>query len=135
MGVLAPSTGPAASLGKLQVDWLKFYVAAHNKLNKKLKLRVQYGDTVLGGPGGTAEAVKAAQSLGSNVLATVGPAGSNEVRATTATLKNAGVGFVSGSATNTELTTGGTRANYFFPAVSPDSAPGTSRAHLIHKKL
>ncbi|MFL6029872.1 MAG: hypothetical protein ACJ74D_07580, partial [Gaiellaceae bacterium] len=101
MGMLAPVTGPAASLGKLQTDWAKFYVASHNRTNKKHKLRVQYGDTVLGGPGGTAEAVKAVQSLGSNVLGTVGPAGSNEVRATTAPLKNGGLAFVSGSATNT----------------------------------
>jgi branched-chain amino acid transport system substrate-binding protein len=136
MGMLAPITGPAASLGKLQTDWAKFYVASHNK-NKKLKhkLRVQYGDTVLGGPGGTAEAVKAAQSFGSSVLGTVGPAGSNEVRASTATLKNAGLAFVSGSATNTELTTDGTRTGFFFRTVPPDAAQGTSVANFIDKKL
>jgi branched-chain amino acid transport system substrate-binding protein len=136
IGMLGPITGPAASLGKLQVDWAKFYVAAHNKIKKnKHKLRIQYGDTVLGGPGGTAEAVKAAQSFGSNVLAVVGPAGSNEVRATTATLKNAGLAFVSGSATNTEITTDGTRKGYFFRTVPPDSAQGTSVANFISKKL
>ncbi|MFL6037052.1 MAG: branched-chain amino acid ABC transporter substrate-binding protein [Gaiellaceae bacterium] len=135
MGMLAPITGPAASLGKLQTDWAKFYVAAHNRVNKKHKLRVQYGDTVLGGPGGTAEAVKAAQSLSSNVLGVVGPAGSNEVRASTATLKNAGFAFVSGSATNTELTTDGTRTRFFFRTVPPDSAQGTSVANFIVKKL
>jgi branched-chain amino acid transport system substrate-binding protein len=135
MGVLAPITGPAASLGKLQVDWIKYFVAGYNKTHKKGKLRIQYGDTVLGGPGGTAEAVKAAQSLGSNVLGVVGPAGSNEVRATTATLKNDGLGFVSGSATNTELTTDGTRTGYFFRTVPPDAAQGTSVANFINKKL
>jgi branched-chain amino acid transport system substrate-binding protein len=135
MGVLGPITGPAASLGKLQIDWIKFYLGKYNKAHKKGKLRVQYGDTVLGGPGGTAEAVKAAQSMGSNVLAVVGPAGSNEVRATTATLKNAGLGFVSGSATNTELTTDGTRTGFFFRTVPPDSAQGTSVANFINKKL
>jgi len=135
MGVLGPITGPAASLGKLQIDWVKWYIAKYNKTHKKGKLRVQYGDTVLGGPGGTAEAVKAAQSLGSNVLGVVGPAGSNEVRATTATLKNAGFAFVSGSATNTELTTDGTRTGYFFRTVPPDSAQGTSVANFINKKL
>jgi branched-chain amino acid transport system substrate-binding protein len=135
IGMLAPITGPAASLGKLQVDWAKYYVAAHNRKNKKLKLKVQYGDTVLGGPGGTAEAVKAAQSFGSKVLGVVGPAGSNEVRATTATLKNAGLVFVSGSATNTELTTDGTRKGYFFRTVPPDAAQGTSVANFIIKKL
>jgi len=133
MGVLAPITGPAASLGKLQVDWIKFYVAGYNKTHKKGKLRVQYGDTVLGGPGGTAEAVKAAQSLGGNVLGVVGPAGSNEVRATTATLKNAGFGFVSGSATNTELTKDGKRTDFFFRTVTPDAAQGSSVANTIHK--
>ena len=135
IGMLAPITGPAASLGKLQVDWAKFYVAKHNKTSKKLKLKVQYGDTVLGGPGGTAEAVKAAESFASNVLGVVGPAGSNEVRATTATLKNAGFAFVSGSATNTELTTDGTRTGFFFRTVPPDSAQGTSVANFIVKKL
>jgi branched-chain amino acid transport system substrate-binding protein len=135
MGVLAPITGPAASLGKLQVDWVKYYVAKYNKTHKKGKLRIQFGDTVLGGPGGTAEAVKAAQSLGSNVLGVVGPAGSNEVKATTATLKNAGFGFVTGSATNTELTTDGTRTGFFFRTVPPDAAQGTSVATFIIKKL
>jgi branched-chain amino acid transport system substrate-binding protein len=135
MGMLAPITGPAASLGKLQTDWAKFYIAKHNRTHKNLKLRVQYGDTVLGGPGGTAEAVKAVQSFGSNVLGTVGPAGSNEVRATTAPLKNGGLAFVSGSATNTELTTDGTRKGYFFRTVPPDSAQGTSVANFIIKKL
>ena len=135
MGVLGPITGPAASLGKLQVDWIKYYISKYNKTHKKGKLRAQYGDTVLGGPGGTAEAVKAAQSMGSNVLGVVGPAGSNEVRATTATLKNAGFAFVSGSATNTELTTDGTRTGFFYRTVPPDSAQGTSVANFINKKL
>jgi branched-chain amino acid transport system substrate-binding protein len=133
-GLLGPITGPAASLGKLQVDWAEYYVRLYNA-SHKTKFRIVKGDTVLGGPGGTAEAVKAAQSFGSNVLGVVGPAGSNEVRATTATLRNAGFGFVSGSATNTELTTDGTRRNYFFRTVPPDSAQGTSVANYIINKL
>ena len=133
-GVLAPITGPAASLGGLQVHWIEWYVRGYNR-SHKTKLRIVKGDTVLGGPGGTAEAVKAAQSFGSNVLGVVGPAGSNEVRATAATLRNAGYGYVSGSATNTELTTDGTRTGYFFRTVPPDSAQGTSVANYINKKL
>lgn len=135
MGMLAPITGPAASLGKPQVDWAKYYVAQHNKLNKKLKLRLQFGDTVLGGPGGTAEAVKAAQSFGGNVLGVVGPAGSNEVKATTATLKGAGLGFVSGSATNTTITTDGTRSGFFFRTVPPDAQQSKDVSTYITKKL
>src|SRR5919197_3132282 len=134
-GLLAPITGPAASLGGLQVDWVQYYVSKWNATHKTAKLKIVKGDTVLGGPGGAAEAGKAAQSFGSNVLATVGPAGSNEVRATTATLKNAGLAFVSGSATNTELTTDGTRTGFFFRTVPPDSAQGTSVANFIIKKL
>src|SRR5919197_273950 len=86
-GLLAPITGPAASLGGLQVDWVQYYVSKWNATHKTAKLKIVKGDTVLGGPGGTAEAVKAAQSFGSNLLGVLGPAGSNEVRATTATLK------------------------------------------------
>ena len=134
LGMLAPITGPAASLGKLQIDWIEYYVKGFNKTHKKGKLRIARGDTVLGGPGGTAEAVKAAQSLASNVLGVVGPAGSNEVKATTPTLKNAGLGFVSGSATATELTDG-SRAGFFFRTVPPDSAQSTSVANFINKKL
>jgi branched-chain amino acid transport system substrate-binding protein len=135
MGMLAPITGPAASLGKPQVDWAKYYVAQHNKVNKRHKLRLQFGDTVLGGPGGTAEAVKAAQSFGSNVLGVVGPAGSNEVKGTTATLKGAGVGFVSGSATNTTITTDGTRAGFFFRTVPPDAQQSKDVSGYIVKTL
>src|SRR5207244_5486142 len=88
IGLLAPITGPAASLGGPQVDWAAYYVSTYNATHKT-KFKFQKGDTILGGPGGTAEAVKAAQSFGSNVLGVVGPAGSNEVKATTPTLKNA----------------------------------------------
>jgi len=134
MGMLAPITGPAASLGKLQTDWADYYIKRHNATHKT-KLRIVKADTQLGGPNGTAEALKAAQSFAPNVLGLVGPAGSNEVRGTSATLKNAGFGFVSGSATNTELTTDGTRTNFFFRSVPPDSAQGTSVANYINKKL
>jgi branched-chain amino acid transport system substrate-binding protein len=135
LGVLAPITGPAASLGKLQTDWIEYYVKGFNKTHKTGKLRLARGDTVLGGPGGTAEAVKAAQSFSSNVLGVVGPAGSNEVKAATPTLKNAGFGFVSGSATNTEITSDGTRAGFFFRTVPPDAIQSTSVANFINKKL
>jgi branched-chain amino acid transport system substrate-binding protein len=96
---------------------------------------LQFGDTVLGGPGGTAEAVKAAQSFGGNVLGVVGPAGSNEVKATTATLKGAGLGFVSGSATNTTITTDGTRTGFFFRTVPPDAQQSKDVSNYIIKKL
>ncbi|HYZ79611.1 MAG TPA: branched-chain amino acid ABC transporter substrate-binding protein [Gaiellaceae bacterium] len=137
LGLLAPITGPAASLGQEQVHWFKYYISRYNKTHKKTKFRAAYGDTILAGPGGTAEAVKAAQTLASNskILAVVGPAGSNEVKATTPTIKNAGLGFVSGSATNTTLTTDGTRTGFFFRTVPPDSVQGAAVSNFIIKRL
>ena len=133
LGLLAPITGPAASLGSEQVSWFKYYISRYNRTHKKTKFKGVYGDTILAGPGGTAEAVKAAESVASNskVLALVGPAGSNEVKATTPTIKNAGLGFVSGSATNTTLTTDGTRTGFFFRTVPPDSVQGAAVAKFI----
>jgi branched-chain amino acid transport system substrate-binding protein len=127
IGLMAPITGPAASLGKPQVDWAQYYVKTYNRTHKT-KLKFVKEDTMLGAANGTAEAVKGAKALGSSskVLGVVGPAGSNEVKATTGALKGAGLGFVSGSATNTKITTDGTRTGYFFRTVPPDSSQSKS---------
>jgi branched-chain amino acid transport system substrate-binding protein len=127
IGLMAPITGPAASLGQPQVHWAQYYVKTYNRTHKT-KLKFVKEDTMLGAANGTAEAVKGAKALGSNskVLAVVGPAGSNEVKATTGALKGAGLGFVSGSATNTKITTDGTRKGYFFRTVPPDSSQSKS---------
>ena len=136
IGLLGIYSGPAASLGKPQIDWVKFFVSTYNKTHKT-KYRIQGQDTQLGSANGTAEAIKGAQTLRSNpkLLGTVGPAGSNEVKATTATLKAAGLAFVSGSATATTLTTDGTRNGYFFRVVPPDSAQSLSVSGFITKTL
>src|ERR671930_1738533 len=133
LGLLAPITGPAASLGVQQRRWFRYYLTRYNAKHKKTKFRGVEGDTILAGPGGTAEAVKAAATVASNsrVLATVGPAGSNDVIATTPTLKNAGLGFVTGSATRTTLTTDGQRTGFFYRTVPPDSVQGAAVAKFI----
>jgi branched-chain amino acid transport system substrate-binding protein len=132
IGLMAPITGPAASLGQPQVHWAQYYVKTYNRTHKT-KLRFIKEDTMLGSANGTAEAVKGAKALGSNskVLAVVGPAGSNEVKATTGALKGAGLGFVSGSATNTKITTDGTRKGYFFRTVPPDSSQSRSVSKFL----
>ncbi len=137
LGLLAPYTGPAASIGTLQVNWVKYYVSTYNKKHKKWQYKIAGGDTQLGAANGTAAALQAAQTLASNskVLGVVGPAGSNEVKGVTATLKGAGLGFISGSATNTTLTTDGTRTNYFFRTVPPDAAQSKSVSGFIMNKL
>jgi branched-chain amino acid transport system substrate-binding protein len=136
IGLMAPFTGPAASIGVNQVHWANFYRTAYNKTHKT-KIQFVNEDTQLGAANGTAEAVKGAQALGSNsgVLGVVGPAGSNEVKATTGALKGAGLAFVSGSATNTTLTTDGTRTGFFFRTVPPDAAQSKSVSAYIITKL
>jgi branched-chain amino acid transport system substrate-binding protein len=134
IGLLAPITGPAASLGVLQVNWFRYYIKTYNATHKT-KFKEVDGDTMLGTS--VSEAVKAAQAVQSNssVLGVVGPAGSQEVEATTATLKNAGLAFVTGSATKTTLTTDGTRSGFFFRTVPPDAQQGTDVANFMIKKL
>ena len=136
IGLMAPFTGPAASIGINQVHWANFYKNQYNR-SHKTKIKFVNEDTQLGSANGTAEAVKGAQALASNssVLGVVGPAGSNEVKATTGALKGAGLGFVSGSATNTTITTDGTRKGYFFRTVPPDSAQSKTVSGYIVSKL
>src|SRR6266704_5211957 len=136
IGLMAPFTGPAASIGINQVHWANFYKTNYNKTHKK-KIKFVNEDTMLGSANGTAEAVKGAQALGSNaaVLGVVGPAGSNEVKATTGALKGAGLGWVSGSATNTQITLDGTRKGFFFRTVPPDSSQSQSVSGYITGKL
>src|SRR6266550_7192652 len=136
IGLMAPFTGPAASLGQPQVHWANFYKNRYNRTHKK-KIAFVNEDTMLGASNGTAEAVKGAQALGSNasVLGVVGPAGSNEVKATTGALKGAGLGWVSGSATNTQITLDGTRTGFFFRTVPPDSSQSKSVSAYIVNNL
>jgi branched-chain amino acid transport system substrate-binding protein len=136
IGFMAPVTGPAASIGIQQVHWAQYYVSTYNKTHKT-KLKLQTEDTQLGAPTGTAEALKGAQALAGsrNVLGVVGPAGSNEIVGVTKSLKDAGLAWVSGSSTRTELTTDGTRTGYMFRTVPPDAIQGPTAANYIIKKL
>jgi branched-chain amino acid transport system substrate-binding protein len=135
-GLMAPFTGPAASVGQQQVRWVKYFVKQYNKRHKT-RDATQNEDTMLGGPNGTAEALKGAQALASSskVLATVGPAGSNEIVGVTKTLKDAGLAWVSGSSTRTSLTLDGTRTGFMFRTVPPDRVQGTTAADFIVKNL
>jgi branched-chain amino acid transport system substrate-binding protein len=138
IGFLVPATGPAASIGQQQVRWSKFIVNQWNKTHRTAKIVVSQQDTQLGAANGSAQALAGAQALASNskVLAVIGAAGSNENKGIRATLKGAGFGWVTGSATADELTTteAGTRG-YFFRAVPPDAQQGTTVANLMLQKL
>ena len=136
LGFMVPVTGPAASVGGQQVRWVKYFLKKYNATHRT-KNSTQTEDTMLGGPNGTAEALKGAQALASSqkVLATVGPAGSNEIVGVTKTLKNAGLAWVSGSSTRTSLTLDGTRTGFMFRTVPPDAVQGTTAANFIVNNL
>jgi branched-chain amino acid transport system substrate-binding protein len=140
IGLAAPITGPAAGIGNQQVRWAKYYVKRWNaqKTNKNKQIKMIPGDTQLGVD--TAFAVKVAKSFASNskVLGIVGPAGSQEVVASTSAYKGGGLGFVTGSATRTTLTDGhtdGNRRGYFFRTVPSDAAQAPTVANWMTKKL
>ena len=141
IGVAAPITGPAASIGQQQLRWAQYYVKRWNavKANAKQKIAIVQGDTQLGVD--TAFAVRVAQSFASNakVLGVVGLAGSQENVAATSALKGAGLGWVTGSATRVSLTDGKTdgvnRQGYFFRTVPNDNVQGPTVANYIRLKI
>jgi branched-chain amino acid transport system substrate-binding protein len=134
IGVAAPTTGPAASIGSQQARWARFFVTRYNRANRNRKFRIVNGDTQLPD---TAQAIQVAERFASNgqILAVVGPAGSQEVQVTTNTLKRAGLAFVSGSATRTSLTTDQRRRGFFFRTVPNDDQQGPRVASYILNTL
>ena len=134
LGVAAPITGAAASIGSQQGRWARYWVTRYNATHRRTKFRVVLGDTQLPD---TAQAIQVAERLASNsqVLGMVGPAGSQEVQVSTAPLRRGGLAFVSGSATRTSLTTDGTRRGYFFRVVPNDDQQGPRVANYIRGTL
>lgn len=133
IGVAAPITGAAASIGVQQLKWARFFVSRYNASHKN-KLRIVSGDTQLPD---TAQAIQVAERFASNsqILGVVGPAGSQEVQVSSAPLRNGGLAYVSGSATRTSLTTDGTRRGYFFRTVPNDDQQGPKVASHIRTVL
>jgi branched-chain amino acid transport system substrate-binding protein len=133
IGVAAPITGAAASLGQQQLKWARFYVTRYNRTHRA-KLRIVPGDTQLPD---TAQAIQVAERLASNpqILAVVGPAGSQEVQVSSAPFRTAGLVYVSGSATRTSLTNDGTRRGRFFRTVPNDDQQGPRVANWIRTRL
>jgi branched-chain amino acid transport system substrate-binding protein len=134
IGIAAPVTGAAASIGSQQARWARYWITRYNRSHRRTKFRAVVGDTQLPD---TAQAIQVAERLASNsqVLGMVGPAGSQEVQVSTAPLKRGGLGFVSGSATRTSLTTDGTRRGYFFRVVPNDDQQGPRVANYIRNTL
>jgi branched-chain amino acid transport system substrate-binding protein len=131
IGMLAPITGPAASIGGDQLHWAQFFITQWNKTHK-LKLKLVQGDTQLD----PAKASTVAQSFASNgkIMGVIGPAGSDEVQAAAPILRKAGLAFASGSATRVSLTDG-TLKGFFFRDVPNDGVQGPTVASYMQEKL
>jgi branched-chain amino acid transport system substrate-binding protein len=132
IGMLAPITGPAASIGGDQLHWAQFYVSQWNKGKGHVKLKLVQGDTQLD----PAKASTVAQSFASNskIMGVIGPAGSDEVQATAPILRKAGLAFASGSATRVSLTNG-SQKGFFFRDVPNDGVQGPTAANYMFEKL
>jgi branched-chain amino acid transport system substrate-binding protein len=131
VGFEGPITGPAASLGSEQLAFAKLAVADDNKANGTDITLVQ-GDTQL--VPSIATTVTQQFISNSKIVGVVGPAGSQEVQAVGPLFARAGLGFVSGSATNPTLTATGKNPT-FFRVVDLDSRQGPEDAHFIINTL
>jgi len=130
VGFEGPITGPAAPVGGDQLHFAQLAVQMDNSANHTNITLVQ-GDTQLQ----AAQAVTVSQQFISNnsIVAVVGPAGSQEVKAVGPAMGRAGLAFISGSATNPTLTTGSNPT--FFRVVSKDSVQGPQDANYIVSQL
>ena len=133
IGFAAPITGPAASAGAQMLKWAQFAQTRWNRAHR-MKIRLVQGDTQLPD---TAQAVRVAEGLASNqqILAIVGPAGSQEVQVSTAPFRRGGVGNISGTATATDLTTSGTRRGFFFRTVPNDEQQAVRAVAYMRAQL
>ncbi len=130
IGFEGPITGAAAPVGGDQLHFAQLAMLRDNLANKT-KITLVQGDTQLN----PAQATTVSQQFISNnsIVAVVGPAGSQEVKAVGPAMGRAGLAFISGSATNPTLTTGSNPT--FFRVVSKDSVQGPQDANYIVKKL
>lgn len=104
LGGMFPLTGPAPGIGEEQRNWAVLGLDQTNKA-LKTKFKMVQRDTMLS----ASEASTVAQSLASdgNILAVVGPAGSQEVRNSGPIFTRSGMPFASSSATRVDLTVPG----------------------------
>lgn len=131
IGMQAPITGPAGSIGADQLHWAQFYFTQWNKTHKQ-QIKLVQEDTQLD----PSKASTTAQALASNgaIMGVIGPAGSDEVPAVAPIFKKAGLAFASGSATRVSLTSGKYKG-YFFRDVPNDGVQGPTDAAYMQEKL
>jgi branched-chain amino acid transport system substrate-binding protein len=130
IGLMAPISGDAASIGTEQRNWARFAADRFNEENGTDFTLVE-GDTQLD----PAQASTVGQRFASDgdILAVVGPAGSQEVEAVGPIFDREGLPFVSPSATRTSLTDGSFPT--FFRVVPNDDAQAPTDAGYIAEDL
>jgi branched-chain amino acid transport system substrate-binding protein len=130
IGILAPITGPAASIGQEQLNFGKLALEDFNKANGTSYELVE-GDTQLD----PAKATDAAQRFAADndLYVIVGPAGSQEVLAVAPVLGKANLAMISMSATRTDLTEQGWKN--FFRVVPRDDVQGATDANFMIDQL
>jgi len=130
IAIEGPFTGPVAQVGLEQLHFAQLAVADGNKANGTNVNLVQ-DDTQLT----PSMATQKTQSiLSSSAVATVGPAGSQEVEAVGPLFGRAGMAFISGSATLPALTTDGKNPT-FFRVVPNDNIQGPQDANYVINHL
>ena len=126
IAVMAPLTGGAASIGQEQLNFAKLAVDDFNTANGSM-YKIFESDTQL--DAGQASTQATAIASDNTIIGVVGPAGSQEVSAVGPTFKDAGIGYVSASATNPDLTNGSNPG--FFRVVPTDAVQGPTDADYI----
>jgi branched-chain amino acid transport system substrate-binding protein len=130
IGFLGPITGPVAFLGKEQGTWAQYAVDTFNKANGT-HFKILQGDTQLNPK--LALTVGTKFTSNKSLLATVGPAGSQEVIAVGPLFKRKGLPAISSSATNVVLVDG--RYPTFSRVVGNDAVQGNTDALFMINKL
>ena len=129
IGIMGPFTGDVTAIGQEQLNWAKFAVDQFNEMHGTTFTLVE-GDTQLD----PAQAATVAPQFVSNadIVAVVGPAGSQEVEAVGSIYGDAGMAFISPSATATNLTTDFAT---FFRVVPTDADQGPTDATYMIDEL
>jgi branched-chain amino acid transport system substrate-binding protein len=110
IGFAGPLTGPAAFLGQEQLSWSKFAASQYNR-QFKTTFKIVQGDTQLSAA--LARTVGRQFVSNKSILGVIGPSTSQAVISSAGLFKTAALAAVSGSATRTDLTTGGKFPTFF----------------------
>lgn len=131
IGFIGPITGPAASIGQEQLHWAQFEVEKFNE-EDGTSFKLVQGNSQLNPA--LARTLAARFASNGSILGVVGPAASREVDAIGPLLEQAGMAFVSASATRISLTIPGTHPT-FFRVVPHEGRQGVTDANFMNRVL